>query len=147
MAGAERTFLILMADDDTEDCLLVRDAVAEQGLPCALTCVPHGEALLEYLRRQEGYREAAAPDLILLDLSMPLKDGREALREMKADPRLCAIPVVVLTTSSAEDDVGFCYRHGAASFVPKPSTYRDWLDLVAGLWRYWFQLVRLPNAR
>lgn len=149
MAEDQRPFVVLVADDDAEDCLLVRDAVAEGGLPHVLRFVHDGEDLFDYLDRRGKYAGGSVPrpDLLLLDLNMPRKDGREALRQLKADPRFRAIPVVVLTTSVAEDDVTYCYQTGAASFVAKPSTYRAWIELVRGLCTYWFQLVRLPTER
>ena len=84
------------------------------------------------------------PDLILLDLKMPRKDGREALSELKADPRLRSIPIVVLTTSTARDDIGFCYRMGVNSYITKPATFRGLVDLLGTLSKYWFELVELP---
>ena len=104
-----------MADDDGEDCLLVRDALRETGRPCDLRFVRDGEELFDYLRHEGEYedgRDAPWPDLILLDLKMPRKDGRETLRELKSDPHWRRIPVVALTTSTAGDDVEFCYDVG-----------------------------------
>lgn len=143
---AGRAFLLLMADDDPEDCLLVREAIRENGLPHRVQFVHNGEELLEYLG-QSGPRtqnRTVLPDLLLLDLNMPKLDGREALRRLKSDLRLQALPVVVLTTSTAEEDVRTCYQMGAASFISKPVTYRGWLDLVRDLCGYWFERVRLP---
>ena len=149
MSEAARPFVIGMADDDAEDCLLVRDAVRETKLPHVLRVVADGEELLEYLDRQGQYADGGAPrpDLILLDLNMPKKDGREVLRHLKSEPRLRTIPVVVLTTSASEDDVTYCYDKGASSFVSKPSTYRAWIDVVHDLCSYWFRLVTLPSCR
>jgi CheY-like chemotaxis protein len=106
-----------------------------------------GEQLWEYLRQHGPYgpQDAPRPSLILLDLNMPRKDGREALREIKADPRFRPIPVVVLTTSTAPDDVGFCYTCGASSYITKPVTFREWVKLVQGLAHYWFEVVHLPE--
>jgi len=148
MSQAARPFVILMADDDAEDCLLVRDAVEETGLPHLLRFVADGEELLEYLNRQGQYVDGRAPrpDLILLDLNMPKKDGREVLRQLKSDPGLRPIPVVVLTTSASEDDVAYCYEMGASSFVSKPATFRAWIDVVRNLCSYWFKLVTLPSS-
>jgi CheY-like chemotaxis protein len=148
MCQAGRSFVILMADDDAEDCLLVRDALEETKLPHSLRFAADGEEVLEYLHRQGQYADGRAPrpDLILLDLNMPKKDGREVLRHLKADRRLRTIPVVVLTTSASEDDVAYCYEMGASSFVSKPVTYRAWIDVVRNLCSYWFQLVTLPSS-
>jgi CheY-like chemotaxis protein len=147
MCQGGRRFVILMADDDAEDCLLVRDAVEETRLPHQVRFVPDGEELLDYLKRQGQYAEehSPRPDLILLDLNMPKKDGREVLRQLKCDPRLRAIPVVVLTTSTSEDDVAYCYQTGASSFLSKPVSYRAWIEMIGNLFSYWFQLVKLPT--
>ncbi len=143
-----RPFTILMADDDDEDCLLVRDALALCVSPHDLRTVPDGVELLDYLDRRGKYedrRQSPRPDLILLDLNMPRKDGREALGELKADRRWRQIPVVVLTTSTSDDDISFSYRSGASSYIAKPSTYQAWVELVRTLNKYWFELARLPE--
>lgn len=147
MSREGRSFVILMTDDDTEDCLLVKEAMEEADFGDALRFVADGEELLEYLHRdgRHAAEHAPRPDLILLDLNMPRKDGREALRLIKSDPRLRDIPVVVLTTSASEDDVAFCYRNGANSFVCKPTSFREWIDGLRVFCSYWFKLVRLPG--
>ena len=147
MEKPARSHTILMADDDADDCLLVQEALRETGQTHDLRIVRDGEELMDYLRRRGDYetpRTSPRPDLILLDLKMPRKDGREALRELKADPRLRIIPIVVLTTSIAKDDIGFCYRIGVNSYVTKPSTFRGLVDLMLTLEKYWFELVELP---
>jgi CheY-like chemotaxis protein len=138
--------MILMADDDAEDCLLVRDALQENGLPHAIRFVRDGEELLDYLHRRGEYEMADAPrpDLILLDLKMPKKDGREALKELKTEPRLKTIPIVVFTTSMDKEDIEFAYRMGVNSYVAKPATFRALVDFVATLGKYWFELVERP---
>ncbi len=138
---------ILMADDDHEDCQLVGDALKEVGLSHRLLVVRDGEELWDYLRLRGAYcegRRAPRPNLILLDLSMPCKDGREVLVELKADPRFRSIPVVVLTTSTAEEDIGFCYDMGVNSYITKPATFRHWVTAIKLLTTYWFDLVELP---
>src|SRR5713101_1259658 len=118
-----KPIVILMADDDADDRLLAKDALVECGLANDLHFVENGEEILDYLRRRGRYQQPGAaprPGLILLDLNMPKKDGREALREIKSDPDLKKIPVVVLTTSKAETDVGQIYELGANSFISKP---------------------------
>jgi CheY-like chemotaxis protein len=138
---------ILMADDDAEDCLLVRDALSEMGLPHDLRFVRDGEELFDYLRRTgeyEGGQNAPSPDLILLDLKMPRKDGRETLRELKTDPRWRKIPVVALTTSLASDDVDFSYGAGVNSYIAKPTSYRQLVKILDRLCKYWFEVVELP---
>ena len=140
-------YVILMADDDAEDCMLVRDAMQEAGLRHQLRFVSNGEELLEYLTRDAGYespQSSPRPDLVLLDLAMPKKGGREALRELKSNPRLQRIPVVVLTTSTAPDDVDYSYLMGANSYVTKPVTFRAWVDLLTTISNYWFKIVELP---
>lgn len=132
-----------MADDDADDCLLVRESLAKTGLRHEFIAVGNGEELLAYLRHEQP--NAARPDLILLDLNMPKKDGRETLRELRAAEAWRAIPVVVLTTSMAEDDIKACYTAGANSFVTKPSTYREWIEWIDVLAHYWFGVVRLPQ--
>ncbi len=147
MARPSRPFTILMADDDADDCLLVSDALRETGQTHQLRCVRDGEELTDYLYRRGKYangRDAPRPDLILLDLKMPKKDGREVLRELKSDPRMRRIPVVALTTSTAEDDVSLSYDIGANSYVTKPVTFRALVDMMNTLSKYWFELVELP---
>jgi two-component system, response regulator len=141
------TLTLLMADDDEEDRLMARDALTESRVANDLRFVEDGEELLDYLRRRGKYAEPAhapRPGLILLDLNMPRKDGREALREIKADPELRAIPVIVLTTSKAEEDIVRSYDFGASSFIAKPVTFDGLVEVMKTLGRYWFQIVDLP---
>ena len=138
---------ILMADDDHDDCMLTKDALEEARLANDLQFVQDGEELMDYLHRRGKYADPTTsprPGLILLDLNMPKKDGREALTEIKADPDLRGIPVVVLTTSQAEEDVLRTYDLGANSFITKPVTFEALVDLVTVLGRYWFGIVELP---
>ncbi len=147
MANKRGPRTILMADDDADDCLLVQEALRESKQSHDLRIVRDGQQLLDYLRRRGEYQRVPAvpwPDLILLDLKMPRKDGREALSELKADPRLRSIPIVVLTTSTARDDIGFCYRMGENSYITKPATFSGLVDLLSTLSKYWFELVELP---
>jgi CheY-like chemotaxis protein len=137
-----------MADDDAEDCLLVRDALRETGRPCELYFVRNGEELFDYLRHSGEYAggaNAPCPNLILLDMKMPRKDGRETLRELKSDPRFRHIPVVALTTSTASDDVEFSYSMGVNSYITKPASFRDWIKILDVLGKYWFEIVELPS--
>ncbi|WP_374601332.1 response regulator [Arenimonas sp.] len=138
---------ILMADDDPDDRLMTQEAFTECRLRNPLHFVSDGEELLDYLHRRGPYADEAAypmPGLILLDLNMPRKDGREVLREIKDDPRLRYIPVVILTTSKAEEDVLRSYRDGVNSFISKPVTFAALLDVVQTLGKYWLQVVDLP---
>jgi CheY-like chemotaxis protein len=145
-----KPIVILLADDDEEDRMLACDALAESRLSNDITCVTDGEDLMDYLHRSGKYGppfEAPRPGLILLDLNMPKKDGREALREIKADPDLRQISVVVLTTSKAEEDIYSSYDSGASSFISKPVTFEGLVEVMKGLGRYWFEIVDLPRQR
>jgi CheY-like chemotaxis protein len=149
MKRQSRPITILLAEDDADDRMLVQDAVAEGRLANDLRCVEDGEELMDYLHqrgRYSGGDAAPRPGLILLDLNMPRKDGREALQEIKADPALRQIPVVVLTTSKAEEDIFRSYDLGANSYVTKPVTFQSLVDLMRTLGRYWLEIVELPNG-
>ena len=138
---------ILMADDDADDRRLTRDALEESRLANDLRFVENGEELLDYLRNQGKYtdvEEAPRPGLILLDLNMPRKDGRTALKEMKADPDLRQIPVTVLTTSKADEDIFRSYDLGVNSYIVKPVTFEALVDILQTLEKYWFEIVELP---
>ena len=139
-----------MADDDADDRLLAKDAMMESSLGSDLHFVENGEELLDYLRGKGKYEDSAGaprPALILLDLNMPRKDGREALREIKADPDLRRIPVVVLTTSRADTDIGKIYDLGANSFISKPFQFEALVNVMKTLALYWFQTVELPPVK
>jgi CheY-like chemotaxis protein len=139
---------ILLAEDDADDRLLVREALAEGRVVNELRCVEDGEELIDYLRRRGRYadpEESPRPGLVLLDLNMPRKDGREALREIKADPDLKRIPVVVMTTSKAEEDIFRSYDLGASSYITKPVTFERLVELMKVLGRYWIEFVELPS--
>jgi len=146
MSGKQKRFTILMADDDEDDCMLVRDAFNENRLRNALHCVRDGEALMDYLCRRGAYSDeslAPLPDLILLDLNMPKKDGREALREIKSNPALRRIPVVVLTTSIRDEDICQSYDMGANSYITKPLSFDELVTAIERLGNYWFGTVTL----
>ncbi len=148
MSDEHNSVVILLADDDEEDRMLACDALAESGLLNNIYCVTDGEDLMDYLHRRGIYTppaDAPRPGLILLDLNMPKKDGREALREIKSDLSLRQIPVVVLTTSKADEDILRSYDSGASSFVSKPVTFEGLVNLMRGLGRYWFETVDLPR--
>ena len=140
--------VILMADDDADDQKLTRKALTESRLVNELHTVEDGEELLDYLRRQGAFAgpgQAPRPHVILLDLNMPRKDGREALEEIKNDPNLCHIPVVVLTTSEEDEDIFRSYQIGASSYITKPVTFDGLVKVMQSLGNYWFQIVRLPQ--
>ncbi|MDC8830702.1 response regulator [Alteromonas gilva] len=137
-----------MADDDEDDRLLAVDALKEGRILNNLKCVEDGVELLEYLRREGKYADpdsSPRPSLILLDLNMPRMDGREALEQLKADPKLRSIPVVILTTSKEEEDMLRGYDMGAASYITKPVNFEGLVDLMQALGRYWIEFVELPN--
>ena len=141
---------ILYADDDAEDRMLVKDAWNESRVANEMVFVEDGEELMDYLHRRGKYAQLAdssLPGLILLDLNMPRKDGREALKEIKSDPRLRSIPIVILTTSKAEEDIFRAYDLGVNSFIVKPVTFQSLVDLTLALNRYWFEIVELPSRR
>ena len=147
MKQDSRTFTILLADDDPDDRLMTQEALAESHLLNKLDMVEDGEQLMDYLRRKGKYSDLAdtpLPGLILLDLNMPRKDGREALKEIKADPELRRIPVVILTTSQAEEDIFKTYDLGVNSFITKPVIFESFVELMRQLGRYWFEIVLLP---
>ncbi len=142
--------VILMADDDPDDRLLASDAITESGLEGDLRFVENGEELLDYLLHRGKYSavaDAPRPSLILLDLNMPRKDGREVLRDIKAQAELRSIPVVVFTTSRADIDVGKIYELGANSFISKPFQFDALVSVMKVLGQYWFQTVALPATK
>jgi len=147
MPEISRPITILLADDDADDRMLTRDALAESRLANNLKFVEDGEQLLDYLCRRGNYAspdDSPRPGLILLDLNMPRKDGREALREIKSNPNLRHIPIVVLTTSKAEEDIYRTYDLGVNSFITKPVTFEGLVGVMRALGRYWFEIVELP---
>ena len=145
MSRDTKPFTVLMADDDEDDRLLARDAFQECQVDVDLRFVEDGQELLDYLHGHGPWANAPKPSLILLDLNMPRKDGREALAAIKGNPALRRIPVVVISTSKAEEDVLRSYDLGVSSFVSKPVTYESLLELVRTLTHYWFHTVRLPD--
>ena len=148
--ASTKSIVILMADDDADDRLLAKDALNECKITNALHFVENGEELLDYLRQEGKYAslvDTPRPGLILLDLNMPRKDGREALQEIKADPKLRSIPVVVLTTSKADTDISRIYELGANSFITKPVSFDALIKVMSDLVHYWFELVELPPQK
>ena len=142
--------IILYAEDDPEDRMLVKDAMEESRLANEMHFVEDGEELMDYLQRRGKYTELSdkpLPGLILLDLNMPKKDGREALEEIKADPNLRRIPIVVLTTSKAEEDILSTYDLGVSGFVIKPVTFESLVSLLKTISKYWFEIVEPPPQR
>lgn len=138
-----------MADDDADDRLLTHRALGQSRVVNDMRFVEDGEELMEYLLLEGRYSDspnAPSPGLILLDLNMPRKDGREALQEIKAHPKLQRIPVVVMTTSTAEEDIYRSYDLGANSYITKPVTFERLVDLMRTLGTYWIEFVELPKT-
>ena len=146
MGNHSRSITILTAEDDPDDRVIMREAFLESNLGYDLFFVQDGEKLFQYLHREGSYENpisAPRPDLILLDLNMPRKDGRVSLAEIKADQELRSIPVVVLTNSSDENDVLQTYELGGAGFITKPVSFEGMVEVVRGLNKYWFEIVEL----
>jgi len=139
---------ILMADDDADDRRLAAEALEESRLLNELKFVENGEELLAYLRHEGKYSDpetSPRPGIILLDLKMPRMDGRSALKEIKNDPKLRQIPVVILTTSNADQDIYSSYDLGVNSYIVKPVTFESLVDVLQTLQKFWFQIVELPG--
>lgn len=141
-----RPIEVLLVEDDEGDVLMTREALAEGKVLNRLSVVNDGVEAVEYLRQNGEYNDASRPDLILLDLNLPKKDGREVLAEVKSDPDLHSIPVVVLTTSSAERDIVQSYELQANAYVTKPVGYDAFLEALRGIEHFWMCVVRLPDA-
>ncbi len=146
MTSPSDTFVILMADDDEDDRMLAQDALRESGTQATLQFVSDGVELLATLRAAvaDG-SETTIPDLLLLDLNMPRLNGRAALQEIKRDPTLCKLPVVVLTTSNATADIDASYASGANSYITKAVTFQGLVDTMRNLGHYWAETVQLPS--
>lgn len=147
MTTAKDAIVILMADDDDDDFVLTQKALKESKLLNRLVRVKDGEELIDYLLGRGEYegQPIERPGVILLDLNMPRKDGREALKEIKTHPDLNDIPVVVFTTSKAEEDIYKSYKLGVNSFITKPVTFDKLIAVVTSLGKYWFEIVELPK--
>lgn len=140
---------ILIADDDADDRELIKAAFDENSTQHQLNFVENGEELLFYLRRKGQYADETLhpfPQIILLDLNMPKKDGREALKEIKTDPSFKSIPVIILTTSMEEKDIANSYELGVNSYIIKPVTYAGLVEVTSVLSKYWFEIAELPNV-
>ena len=142
-----QNYKILLANDRKEVQFLVEEAITEVPLSLQLFCVQDGEELLDYLYRRNQYQSSSTsprPNLILLDLNMPRKDGREALREIKSDPTLREIPVLILTTSKQDGDLSYCYSSGANSLINLPLSFDSLVEVLKSVCLYWFETVMLP---
>lgn len=140
---------ILVADDDPDDRQMTKEALEENFLLNELQFVEDGQQLMDYLRKEGRFADpsinAPRPGLILLDLNMPKKDGRECLKEIKSDPDLRSIPIIILTTSKAEEDIIKTYDLGVNCFVTKPVTFTELISVTRSIGEYWFEIVKLPN--
>ncbi len=146
----DKRVVILMADDSASDRKLVQAAMSVGQMHNGFRFVEDGEELMDYLRRRGKYTDPSdspLPELILLDLNMPRKDGREALQEIRADSQFRHLPVVVLTTSDDDDDIYRSYNLGANSYIRKPVTFEGLIELMQKLGDYWFGIVQLPTLR
>lgn len=137
---------ILLVEDSPTDVLLAQEALEQAKLLNTLHVVSDGVEAMQFLRREAPYTDVARPDLILLDLNLPRKDGREVLEEIKNDPILKRIPVVVLTTSKAEEDVLKAYGLHANCYVSKPVDFEQFTNVVKAIESFWFTVVLLPKA-
>lgn len=148
MCSVVNPAVILLADDDEDDVILIRDSFQKSKLSNDLRVVEDGVELMDYLHRRGAFADPSLsprPDIILLDLNMPRMDGREALKEIKNDPDLKNIPIMILTTSKTHTDICRSYQDGANSFITKPVTFQSMCEVVGKLGEYWFQIVRLPE--
>jgi CheY-like chemotaxis protein len=136
----------LVAEDDLGDRVLLQQAFEAIAFQLDLRFTANGEEFLAYLRHQPPWEKAERPDLILLDLNMPRMDGREALQEIKSDPALRAVPVVVLTNSRSPDDVTAAYDRGASSYIPKPHSLDEFTAIIRAVCEFWFKISLLPGT-
>lgn len=138
---------ILLVEDDPGDVELTKEGLQDAKMLVTLHVVDDGEKALRFLRKEAPYLEAARPDIILLDLNMPRKNGMETLEEIKNDPALRSIPVVILTTSEAEADIARCYDLGANCYITKPISFEAFTKVVAMIEEFWFTIVRMPSKK
>lgn len=144
----EPRYCILIADDDPDDQYMIKEALNASALDREVRSVSDGEELMDYLHRREKFKdmELPRPSVILLDLNMPKKDGRECLIEIKADPKLSRIPIVIFSTSNNQDDVIRSYESGAASYIAKPYSYNELVEVMEAFKKYWFSTVTTPDT-
>lgn len=147
LSGSRVPAEILLVEDNEDDIFLMRQAFRHTGLPATLHCVEDGRKCLAFLRREDAYADAPRPDRILLDLNLPVMDGRRVLAELAADARLKALPVVILTTSANQRDIVQMYELRCSSYIVKPLDYDAFERAVRLICEYWFDLVALPPRR
>ena len=144
--AAHRPARVLLVEDNEADVRLTREALREAGEGVRLSAVADGDQALAYLRREAGFAEAPRPDLVLLDLNLPRKNGLEVLDELRADPSLAQIPVIVLTSSAARSDVEAAYARGANAFAVKPHELDAFMDLIGAIRGFWLEVAQLPSS-
>jgi chemotaxis family two-component system response regulator Rcp1 len=140
-----RTTEILLVDDNPADTDLTSDVLARNDSPSHIHAVTNGVEAMAFLRREGEYANAILPDFVILDLSLPKKDGRAVLAEVKADPVLRKIPIAIFSTSKAQEDIVRCYELGTNCYVSKPGNLTDFISAVTSIGDFWFGLVRLPS--
>jgi CheY-like chemotaxis protein len=145
MSGKVHEPLILLVEDNPGDVRLTQEALKQGSTPHQLEVASDGEEALDYLFQRDGYESAQRPDLVLLDLNLPKCDGREVLDRVKTEPELRQIPVVVLTTSEAAEDIRHAYEHNANCYITKPVDLDDFLEVVQGIEDFWLRVARLPS--
>ena len=138
---------ILLVEDNPADIRLTQEALKENKLKVNLHLAYDGVEAIEFLRKQNKYADKPTPDLVILDLNMPRKDGREVLKEMKEDPELKTIPVVVLTISKAEEDICLIYKYHANCYIRKPLDLTKFIEVVKAIETFWFTIVTLPTKK
>ncbi len=146
MQGNLNSFNVLLVEDSPGDVRLIKESLAEGELSHKLHVVSDGEEAMDFLRRQGRYSNEPRPDLILLDLNLPKKDGREVLSNIKGDPELKNIPTVVLTTSDSEQDIIMTYEHHANCYITKPVNLEQFIKVVNAIERFWLSIVKLPGS-
>ncbi|MBI5396883.1 MAG: response regulator [Verrucomicrobia bacterium] len=144
-SGSEKEIEILLVEDNPGDVRLTIEALKDGKVHNHLSVATDGVEAMEFLRRQGKFASASRPDLILLDLNLPRKDGREVLSEIKEDPGLRAIPVVILTTSQAEEDIIRAYNHNANCYITKPVDFDQFIKVVKSIEDFWLTVVKLPH--
>lgn len=141
----QRAVEVLLVEDDQGDVDLTREALEGSRLPISLNAVKDGQEAMEYLRREGRFARAVKPDLILLDLNMPRKDGRQVLQEMRDDPELVSIPVIVLTASAADEDILRSYELKCNCYLTKPVKLEEFIKVVRVVGNFWTTIVKLPR--
>jgi len=143
----DRPLQILLAEDNHADVVLVQEILKEQQVLCDLSVARDGEEASQFLHRTGDYADAPRPDFVILDLNMPRKSGREVLREIKSDDDLKVIPVIILTSSKADEDVTQSYRDHANCYIAKPGDFHEYMKIVEWIRRFWFTITELPAGQ